>query len=71
MCSYFDIIKNPIDLSTISAKLEAGMYKDLESFEADFRLMVNNCHIYNPAGSYADNEAVALESFFDKRVLFD
>ena len=58
-----------MDLSTISAKLEAGMYKDRFGFESDFSLMTSNCKQYNVVGSYAHNEATALQSFFDKREL--
>lgn len=56
-----------MDLSTMGAKLEEGMYKDRFTFQADFRLMINNAKIYNLAGSFVHNEAIALESFFDKR----
>ena len=59
-----------MDLSTIGAKLEAGMYKDRFAFEADFRLMVNNAKTYNLVGSYPHNEAIALETFFEKRSWF-
>ena len=48
------------------AKLESGQYKDRFAFEADFRLMVNNAKTYNMPGSFAHNETLALESFFDK-----
>lgn len=57
-----------MDLSTINAKLESGKYKERGEFEADFRLMINNCKTYNAPGSYAHGEATALESFFDKRL---
>lgn len=56
-----------MDLSTISAKLNNGLYKDRAGFEADFRLMVNNSKTYNSLGTYVHGEAVALEQFFDKR----
>jgi transcription initiation factor TFIID subunit 2 len=59
-----------MDLSTIGAKLEAGMYKDRFAFEADFRLMVNNAKSYNLLGSYPHNEAIALGTFFEKRSYF-
>ncbi|KZT27583.1 hypothetical protein NEOLEDRAFT_1130581 [Neolentinus lepideus HHB14362 ss-1] len=65
--NYFDIIKNPMDLSTMGAKLEAGQYHDRFAFEADFRLMITNAKTYNLQGSYAYNEAAAMESFFDKQ----
>jgi len=56
-----------MDLSTMSAKLNSGLYKDRAGFEADFRLMVNNSKTYNPAGTYVHGEALGLELFFDKR----
>ncbi|KAI0652328.1 hypothetical protein C8Q79DRAFT_937038 [Trametes meyenii] len=64
--NYFDVIKSPMDLSTMSAKLESGQYKDRFAFETDFRLMTNNAKTYNMPGSYAYNETLAMESFFDK-----
>ncbi|KAH9943990.1 uncharacterized protein BXZ73DRAFT_39443 [Epithele typhae] len=64
--NYFDIIKSPMDLSTMSAKLEQGKYHDRFAFEADFKLVINNAKTYNMAGSYVHNEATGLESFFDK-----
>lgn len=67
MNSYFDIIKDPMDLSTMGAKLEEGMYKDRFAFQADFRLMTANAKLYNIPGSFVHNEAIALETFFEKR----
>ncbi|KAL4251521.1 Transcription initiation factor TFIID subunit 2 [Abortiporus biennis] len=64
--NYFDIIKNPMDISTMSAKLEQGQYKDRFAFEADFRLMIANAKQYNMPMSFVHNEAVKLEAFFDK-----
>jgi transcription initiation factor TFIID subunit 2 len=68
--SYFDIIKEPMDLSTMGAKLEAGMYKDRFAFEADFRLILSNAKTYNLPGSHVHNETLAIESFFEKRRLY-
>ncbi|KAF8079062.1 hypothetical protein FPV67DRAFT_1558205 [Lyophyllum atratum] len=65
---YFDIIKDPMDLSTMRAKLEEGMYKDRFAFEADFRLMISNSQLYNAPGSFVHNAAIALETFFEKRM---
>jgi transcription initiation factor TFIID subunit 2 len=64
--SYFEIIKNPMDISTMTAKLEAGMYKERFAFEADFRLMIRNAKTYNMPGTFAYSETLALESVFDK-----
>ncbi|KAL0580698.1 hypothetical protein V5O48_001339 [Marasmius crinis-equi] len=65
--NYFDVIKNPMDLSTMSAKLEAGKYKDRFAFQDDFKLMINNAKTYNIVGSYVHNEAINLETFFEKQ----
>jgi len=64
--SYFDIIKDPMDLCTMGAKLEDGMYKDCFAFQDDFRLMVSNAQRYNVPGCFAHNAAIALETFFEK-----
>ena len=63
---YFEIVKNPMDLGTMSMKLQQGQYKSLPDFEEDFRLMVQNCRTYNAAGTYVHDEANHLEAFFDK-----
>lgn len=65
--NYFDVIKDPMDLSTMGAKLEEGMYKDRFAFQADFRLMISNAKRYNTPGSFVHNEAIALEIFFEKQ----
>ena len=44
---YFDIIKNPMDLSTIKKKLDDGSYSDPWQFVDDVRLMFENAWTYN------------------------
>jgi transcription initiation factor TFIID subunit 2 len=55
-----------MDLSTMSTKLETGVYKDRFAFKADFALIISNAKLYNTVGSYAYNEAIAVENFFVK-----
>ncbi|KAG5220968.1 Transcription initiation factor TFIID [Salix suchowensis] len=55
-----------MDLSTMGAKLGSSKYKDRFAFEADFKLMISNAKTYNSVGSYAHNEAIAFEIFFEK-----
>jgi hypothetical protein len=55
-----------MDLSTMAAKLAQGLYKDRFGFQADFRVMINNAKQYNLTGSYAHNEAITLETMFEK-----
>ncbi|XP_012883734.1 PREDICTED: bromodomain-containing protein 4 [Dipodomys ordii] len=53
---YCDIIKHPMDMSTIKSKLESREYRDAQEFGADVRLMFSNCYKYNPP----DHEVVAM-----------
>uniref|UniRef100_A0A671XD97 Bromodomain containing 4 n=1 Tax=Sparus aurata TaxID=8175 RepID=A0A671XD97_SPAAU len=53
---YHDIIKHPMDLSSIKAKLENRQYREPQEFAADVRLMFSNCYKYNPP----DHEVVAM-----------
>ncbi|KAJ3113559.1 hypothetical protein HK100_001943 [Physocladia obscura] len=57
-------IKKPIDLRTMTEKLDGGGYSTLEEFEKDFRLLINNCYTYNPKGSMGYNCGASLEKYF-------
>lgn len=45
---YHDIIKHPMDLSTIKKKMDAREYRKPEQFASDVRLMLHNAFRYNP-----------------------
>uniref|UniRef100_A0A8C8RZB3 Bromodomain-containing protein 2 n=1 Tax=Pelusios castaneus TaxID=367368 RepID=A0A8C8RZB3_9SAUR len=53
---YHEIIKCPMDLSTIKRKMENRDYHDAQEFAADVRLMFSNCYKYNPP----DHDVVAM-----------
>ncbi|RKP06867.1 Bromodomain-containing protein, partial [Thamnocephalis sphaerospora] len=44
---YVQIVKNPMDFSTIGQKLDTGRYTSLKGFVADIRLIFDNCRLYN------------------------
>ncbi|KAL7307148.1 hypothetical protein TKK_0000873 [Trichogramma kaykai] len=44
---YLDIVKEPMDFSTMESKIDHNQYKTIEDFEADFNLMISNCLAYN------------------------
>lgn len=44
---YFDIIKKPMDLSTIKRKLDTGQYHDPWEYVEDVWLMFDNAWLYN------------------------
>uniref|UniRef100_A0A671N7Y7 Bromodomain-containing protein 3-like n=1 Tax=Sinocyclocheilus anshuiensis TaxID=1608454 RepID=A0A671N7Y7_9TELE len=53
---YHEIIKYPMDLSTVKKKMDGREYQDAQSFASDVRLMFSNCYKYNPP----DHEVVAM-----------
>ncbi|KAG9096358.1 hypothetical protein FRC06_008750 [Ceratobasidium sp. 370] len=65
--NYFDVIKHPMDLSTMKAKLDNKAYRNRAGFEDDFKLMIQNAKTYNAPKSYVYGEAVALEKAFNDR----
>ncbi|BGP23606.1 transcription initiation factor TFIID subunit 2 [Rhodotorula toruloides] len=63
---YFDKIKNPMDIGTMSAKLSAGVYPDRYAFRDDFKLIISNAKLYNGAHSPIGELANDLDMMFDK-----
>jgi len=59
--NYFEIIANPIDLSTIATRLKNGHYNGVDEFVKDLRLMFSNCFEYNPVGHLVNDEGMVLE----------
>jgi len=47
VADYLDIVKKPMDFSTMRKKLENFEYCSIDLFEADFTMMVQNCLAYN------------------------
>ncbi|ORZ02699.1 Bromodomain-containing protein [Syncephalastrum racemosum] len=64
---YLEVIKHPMDLSTMERKLDEGDYQTPDDFERDMRLMFQNCYTYNPPGSPVHEMGKRLESEFDKK----
>ncbi|KAM4595691.1 bromodomain-containing protein 4-like isoform 1-T2 [Fundulus diaphanus] len=64
---YHDIIKHPMDLSTIKKKLDNRQYRDAQEFAADVRLMFSNCYKYNPPDHDVVSMAHKLQDVFEMR----
>lgn len=47
VADYYDVIKEPMDLSTMETKLEADNYQTPDDFVKDANLIFNNCRKYN------------------------
>ncbi|CAJ0912640.1 1729_t:CDS:2, partial [Entrophospora sp. SA101] len=76
---YYNVIKNPMDLSKVHSRLESEDYASAEDrlesedyasaeeFEADIRLMFDNCYKFNAPGTDVYNMGKQLENVFDKK----
>ncbi|KZT58449.1 Bromodomain-containing protein [Calocera cornea HHB12733] len=64
---YPKIVKKPMDLSTMKKKLENQEYENAQEFYADFKLMIKNCRLYNPAGSPVRHAGDELSHIFDEK----
>ena len=62
---YPNIIKHPMDLSTITKKLEGNEYISASDFVADVRLMLNNCFTFNAADSQVAKMGRNLEKYLN------
>lgn len=65
---YYDIIKNPIDLKTMSKRVEEQFYVTFEMFVADSRRMFDNARTYNSPETIYYKCATRLESHFSSKV---
>ena len=63
--TYHSIIKKPMDLSTIRTKLDQGQYENAKEFEADVRLVFQNCYKFNRPGDLIDTAGHQLENVFN------
>ncbi|XP_038129032.1 bromodomain testis-specific protein-like [Cyprinodon tularosa] len=66
---YHDIIKQPMDLSTIKKKMDHQEYSDPKEFAADVRLMFSNCYKYNPPSYHVVLMARKLQDIFESRYM--
>ncbi|XP_029920818.1 bromodomain-containing protein 3-like isoform X2 [Myripristis murdjan] len=67
LCDYHDIIKYPMDLSTVKKKMDGREYQDAQSFAADVRLIFSNCYKYNSADHDRIARARKLQAVFENR----
>ncbi|KAK4555598.1 transcription initiation at TATA-containing promoter protein [Recurvomyces mirabilis] len=63
---YRNIVKHPMDLSTIAQKLKQGQYAKASEFRKDFELIVENCLLFNPQGNPVRDMGIQLRRVFDQ-----
>ena len=57
---YLNVVKHPMDFSTMRHKAKAHQYQTLDQFENDFSLMVENCLAYNERDTVFYRAAIKL-----------
>lgn len=65
--TYFDVVKNPMDLSTVQRKLAEGQYERATDFEKDVRLTISNCFLFNPEGTMVNMLGHKFEDVFNSK----
>ncbi|CAK4079102.1 unnamed protein product [Aphanomyces euteiches] len=65
---YLQVVKTPMDMTTVRTKLSKGEYKKPEEFAKDMRLIWDNCKLYNQDGSDLWAVAHDLSKMFDERM---
>ncbi|KAJ2766329.1 hypothetical protein IWQ57_004412, partial [Coemansia nantahalensis] len=63
--TYFDVIKQPMDLGTIRKNLERNVYQSADGFRDHVQLVLSNCFLFNPPGAYVHDQALALQREFE------
>ena len=66
LLDYPNVITRPMDLGTVSLKLEARVYNSLHSLMNDLNLIWDNCKTYNEASSIIVKRAEKLEKLTRK-----
>ncbi|XP_071983349.1 protein polybromo-1 isoform X6 [Engystomops pustulosus] len=61
---YYAIIKDPIDLKTISQRIQSGYYKTLNAMAKDIDLLAKNAKTYNEPGSQVFKDANTIKKLF-------
>ena len=63
---YYEMIKNPMDLKTLTTELENGKYKNKKMFVEDLKKIFNNARIYNKSNTHYFKDADFLEKYIEE-----
>lgn len=64
--NYQRIVKHPIDMQTIRAKIFKQGYETLSDFKTDIDLIWSNCYLFNPPDSEVVEMAKQMQLLFDQ-----
>ena len=66
---YYEMIKQPMDLTTIRNKLKNKQYENKEQFAYDCRLVFDNCEYFNEDDSKIGQCGHKLRAYFETKWL--
>lgn len=64
--AYYDVVSSPIDLLKVQQKLKTEEYDDIEDFQADVELLVNNAKAFYKKSSQEYKDAQELWELFNQ-----
>lgn len=64
--NYYAVIRRPMDLKKMEERLDNGFYTNFAMFKGDFKLIVNNCRLYNGQdnGRFTSTLYITVEKCF-------
>ena len=65
---YYDVIKEPMAMSTIKAKINQREYKSIAEFVRDWALISHNAQVYNMSNSGAYQDALVIKEVVQREL---
>ncbi|KAG2234767.1 hypothetical protein INT48_000116 [Thamnidium elegans] len=65
---YYDVITEPMDLSTLDQNVESDVYRTMDEFIRDVQKIFDNCRVYNAEATNYARCANRLERYFKERL---
>jgi bromodomain-containing factor 1 len=66
--TYYEIVKQPMDIKAMEAKLKEEKYNSVDEYKADFALMVRNAELFNGLDHPVTKSAQQLQESFLKQM---
>jgi hypothetical protein len=66
LTDYYDIVHEPMDLSTVEHQLKTNQYSSVAQFAADIRKIWNNAFLYNLQGTQIHYMTMEMSAYFEK-----
>lgn len=66
--NYYSVIRRPMDLHKMESRLDVGHYVSRQQFELDFKLIVDNCKLYNGLENEYTEMVNTIDRHFHKSV---